>query len=109
MSRKVASSWLVFLFIYFFLKTGFITKSCCVTVNLLFFRQFTVTQQVITFNIITVLINHLESFKCIQVERVGKKQNVGLIALNKPRTFNSLSSELMAEVSLFILRGLKKY
>uniref|UniRef100_A0A914Y5Z2 enoyl-CoA hydratase n=1 Tax=Panagrolaimus superbus TaxID=310955 RepID=A0A914Y5Z2_9BILA len=39
-----------------------------------------------------------EALKLVKVERVGKNQNVGLVALNK-RPYNSLSSDLMAEVT----------
>ncbi|KAE9551727.1 hypothetical protein FO519_005060 [Halicephalobus sp. NKZ332] len=35
----------------------------------------------------------------VKCDRVGKLKNVGLVTLDKPRTFNSLSEELMHEVA----------
>uniref|UniRef100_A0AC35GW76 Enoyl-CoA hydratase n=1 Tax=Panagrolaimus sp. PS1159 TaxID=55785 RepID=A0AC35GW76_9BILA len=39
-----------------------------------------------------------EALKNVKVERVGRNQNVGIVALNK-RPFNSLSTDLMADVA----------
>lgn len=40
-----------------------------------------------------------ESFQSILVERVGKKNNVGVIKLNRPRALNALCDDLMHEVN----------
>jgi hypothetical protein len=47
-----------------------------------------------------------EALKNVKVERVGRNQNVGIVALNK-RPFNSLSTDLMADVSLFLVLFVK--
>jgi enoyl-CoA hydratase/carnithine racemase len=39
------------------------------------------------------------SFTCIIAERVGTEKNVGLITLNRPNALNSLSRQLLLELS----------
>ena len=55
---------------------------------------------------ISLILAELNYVKC---DRVGALKNVGLVTLNKPRTFNSLSRELMHEVSLYYIIIIKRF
>ena len=45
----------------------------------------------------------LGSFKMIEAERVGAKQNVGLVRLNRPKAMNALCDQLIQEVCFTVL------
>lgn len=40
----------------------------------------------------------VENYEFIKVSKVGEKQNVGLVELNRPKAFNALCNGLLAEM-----------
>jgi len=50
-------------------------------------------------------IENKTNYKTIEVQEIGKNQAIGLVRLNKPRTFNTINEELMTELA----NAVKKY
>jgi enoyl-CoA hydratase len=50
-------------------------------------------------------IENKTNYKTIEVQEIGKNQAIGLVRLNKPRSFNTINEELMTELA----NAVKKY